>query len=383
MEDAEFQEVLRTVRSYVRDVVVPAEDVIEETDEIPEAIRRGAADMGLFGYALPEEYGGLGLSTAQDARLAIELGYTTPAFRSMFGTNNGIAGQVLVNFGTEEQKKRFLPRMATGECVASFALTEPDAGSDPSGLRTRAVRDGDTYVIDGHKRFITNANWSTILIVFARTGGPGADGISVFVVDTDTPGVRIGPRDRKMGQRGSTTAEIHFDGVRVPADRLIGGVESAGYAAAMRSLARGRVHIAACCVGMAQRLVDESVRYAAAAKQNTTTIGEFQLVQGLLAESATDLYAGRSLVLDAARAYDDGSDRRIGPSAAKLFCSEMLGRVADRAVQVHGGTGYMHGVPVERLYRDARLYRIYEGTSEIQKVIIAKRLLAAEGSARA
>ncbi|MFC0527280.1 acyl-CoA dehydrogenase family protein [Phytohabitans kaempferiae] len=378
MEEAEFQEILRTVRAYVREVVVPAEDVIEETDEIPEAIRRGAADMGLFGYALPEEYGGLGLTTLQDARLAIEFGYTTPAFRSMFGTNNGIAGQVLANFGTDEQKKRFLPRMATGECVASFALTEPEAGSDPSGLRTRAVRDGDDYVIDGHKRFITNANWSTILIVFARTGGPGAAGISVFVVDTDTPGVTVGPRDKKMGQRGSTTAEIHFDGVRVPSDRLIGGVESAGYAAAMRSLARGRVHIAACCVGMAQRLVDESVRYAASAKQGGTTLGDFQLVQAHLGESATDLCAGRALVLDAARTYDDGSDRRIGPSAAKLFCSEMLGRVVDRAVQVHGGMGYMHGVPVERLYRDARLYRIYEGTSEIQKIIIARRLLAEE-----
>jgi acyl-CoA dehydrogenase len=383
MEEAEFREVLGTVRAYVREVVVPAEDVIEETDEIPETIRRGAADMGLFGYALPEEYGGLGLTTTQDARLAIELGYTTPAFRSMFGTNNGIAGQVLVNFGTDEQKRRFLPPMATGECVASFALTEPEAGSDPSGLRTRAVRDGGDYVIDGHKRFITNASSSTVLIVFARTGGPGADGISVFVVDTDTPGVTVGPRDKKMGQRGSTTAEVHFDGVRVAADRLIGGVESAGYAAAMRSLARGRVHIAACCVGMAQRLVDESVRYAASAKQGGTTLGDFQLVQGHLGESATDLYAGRALVLDAARAYDDGSDRRIAPSAAKLFCSEMLGRVADRAVQVHGGMGYMHGVPVERLYRDARLYRIYEGTSEIQKVIIARRLLAGERSARA
>lgn len=379
MEASEFADVLSVVRSYVRDVVVPAEEEIEARDEIPEAIRRGAAQMGLFGYALPVEYGGMGLSASQDVELAIELGYTTPAFRSMFGTNNGIAGQVLVNFGTDEQKQEFLPKLASGEYVASFALTEPEAGSDPSGLRTRADRDGDFYVLNGQKRFITNANWSNILIVFARTGGPGPDGISVFVVDTDAPGVTIGPRDKKMGQRGSTTAEIFFDNVRVPASRLVGQTESGGYAAAMRSLVKGRVHIAACCVGMATRLVDDSVAYASTAKQGGTVIGDFQLVQALLAESQTDLLAGRALALAAGRAYDDGSDRRVLPSAAKLFCSEMVGRVADRAVQIHGGMGYIHGVSVERLYRDARLYRIYEGTSEIQKVIIARQLLRSKG----
>jgi acyl-CoA dehydrogenase len=379
VEAAEFADVLALVRSYVREVVVPAEEEIEATDEIPAAIRRGAAQMGLFGYALPVQYGGMGLSAAQDVQLAMELGYTTPAFRSMFGTNNGIAGQVLVNFGTDEQKQEFLPRLASGECVASFALTEPEAGSDPSGLRTRAVRDGDSYVLNGQKRFITNANWSNILIVFARTGGPGAQGISVFIVDTDAPGVTVGPRDKKMGQRGSTTAEVFLDDVRVPATRLVGENESGGYAAAMRSLVKGRVHIAACCVGMASRLVDDSVAYASTAKQGGTVIGEFQLVQGLLAESQTDLLAGRALALAAGRAYDDESDRRVLPSAAKLFCSEMVGRVADRAVQIHGGMGYIHGVSVERLYRDARLYRIYEGTSEIQKVIIAGQLLRSKG----
>ncbi|GGO82705.1 acyl-CoA dehydrogenase family protein [Nonomuraea cavernae] len=382
MDSGEFASVLDTVRSFVREVVVPAEDLIEEADEIPEAIRRDAAAMGLFGYALPEEYGGLGFTALQDARLAMELGYTTPAFRSMFGTNNGIAGQVLVNFGTERQKREFLPRMAAGECVAAFALTEAEAGSDPGGLRTSAVADGGDYVINGQKRFITNAGWSDILMVFARTGGLGAEGISVFVVDTDAPGVTVGPRDKKMGQRGSTTAEIFFDDVRVPASRLVGEVESEGFAAAMRSLAKGRLHIAACCVGMAGRLVEESVSYAATAKQGGTVIGEFQQVQAMLAESQTDLLAGRALVLAAAEAYDDGSDRRIAPSSAKLFCSEMVGRVADRAVQIHGGSGYIHGVPVERFYRDARLYRIYEGTSEVQKVIIARQLLRAAAAGR-
>lgn len=376
MEPSEFEQVLAAVRRFVREQVVPAEDEIEETDAIPERIRRGAAEMGLFGYALPVEYGGLGATATEDVRLAMEVGYTTPAFRSMFGTNNGIAGQALVNFGSEEQKRTFLPKLASGEYVASFALTEPEAGSDPSGLRTTAVRDGDHYVINGQKRFITNANWSDLLIVFARTGTPdsGAKGISVFVVDTDTPGVTVGPRDHKMGQRGSTTAEIFFADARVPADRLV-GAEGEGFTAAMRSLGKGRLHIAACCVGMASRLVEESVSYAATARQAGTVIGEFQQVQALLADSQTDLLAGRALVLATAATYDDGSDRRLAPSAAKLFCSEMVGRVADRAVQVHGGMGYVHGVPVERFYRDARLYRIYEGTSEVQKVVIARQLL--------
>jgi acyl-CoA dehydrogenase len=376
MESSDFEQILDAVRRFVRDEVVPAEEEIEDTDAIPDRIRRAAAEMGLFGYALPEEYGGFGATATEDARLAMEIGYTTPAFRSMFGTNNGIAGQVLVNLGTAEQKRAFLPKLARGEYVASFALTEPEAGSDPSGLRTRAVRDGDDYVINGQKRFITNANWSNLLVVFARTGTPesGAKGLSAFVVDTDTPGVRVGPRDKKMGQRGSTTAEVFFTDVRVPAARLV-GVEGEGFSAAMRSLAKGRVHVAACCVGMASRLVEESVGYAAAAKQGGTVIGEFQQVQALLADSQTDLLAGRALVLATAAAYDDGSDRRLAPSAAKLFCSEMVGRVADRAVQVHGGMGYVHGVPAERFYRDARLYRIYEGTSEVQKVVIARQLL--------
>ena len=381
MDASDLDDLLAVVRTFVREQVVPAEDEIEETDAIPERIRTAAAGMGLFGYALPEEYGGLGFTATDDARLAMEIGYTTPSFRSMFGTNNGIAGQVLVNAGTDQQKETFLPRLASGEAVASFALTEPEAGSDPSRLRTQARRDGDSYVIDGQKRYITNAARSDLLMVFARTGGPGADGISVFVVDTDTPGVTVGPPDKKMGQRGSTTSEVFFDGVRVPADRLVGGVESAGFATAMRSLAKGRLHIAACCVGMAQRLVDETVAHAASARQGGTLLADFQQVQALIADSQTDLLAGRALVLQTAAAYDDGSDRRLAPSAAKLFCSEMVGRVADRAVQVHGGAGYMHGVAVERFYRDARLYRIYEGTSEVQKVVIARQLLRAAARA--
>jgi acyl-CoA dehydrogenase len=376
MQDAEFTDVLDAVRGFVRTKVVPREDEIEETDDIPADIRRAAAEMGLFGYTLPPEYGGLGASLAEDVQLAFEFGYTTPAFRSMFGTNNGIAGQVLVNSGTDEQKQRWLPRLAEG-AIASFALTEAEAGSDPSGLTTKATKDGDGYVLSGAKRFITNAPLADLFVVFARTdpAAHGTRGISVFLVEAGREGVRVGPKDRKMGQAGAWTAEVLFDQVRVPATALVGGEEGAGFGAAMRSLVRGRVHIAAICVGMADRLLAESVAHARSARQGGQPIGEFQLVQAMLAEIQTGAYAGRAMVAEAARNYDSGADRRIGPSAAKLFCSEMVGRAADLAVQVHGGLGYMHGIPVERMYRDARLFRIYEGTSEIQKLIIGRALV--------
>jgi len=376
MHDAEFTDVLDAVRSFVRTKVVPREDEIEEADAIPADLRRAAAEMGLFGYTLPAEYGGLGASLSQDVQLAFELGYTTPAFRSMFGTNNGIAGQVLVNSGTDEQKQRWLPALAEG-AIASFALTEAEAGSDPSGLTTKATRDGDGYVLSGAKRFITNAPLADLFVVFARTdpAARGTHGISVFLVEAGRDGVRVGPKDRKMGQAGAWTAEVLFDEVEVPASALVGGQEGAGFGAAMRSLVRGRVHIAAICVGMADRLLAESVAHARSARQGGQPIGEFQLVQAMLAEIQTGAYAGRAVVSDAARKYDSGADRRIGPSAAKLFCSEMVGRAADLAVQVHGGLGYMHGIPVERMYRDARLFRIYEGTSEIQKLIIGRALI--------
>jgi acyl-CoA dehydrogenase len=381
MDQVDFTDVLSAVHTFIRKDVVAAEDEIEESDSIPDRIRQAAADMGLFGYALPEEYGGLGLTAVQDAHLAMEFGWTAPAFRSMFGTNNGIAGQVLVNAGTQAQKERWLPGLASGELVASFALTEPEAGSDPSGLRTKAVRDGDDYLISGQKRFITNALSAQLLMVFARTGdGTGTQGISVFVVPTDTEGVTIGPKDAKMGQRGTATSEIFFDAARVPAENLVGEVEGAGFGTAMRSLVKGRVHIAALSVGMAERLIDESLRHATTNSQGGEKLASFQLVQAMLAESRAEAYAGRAMVLEAARQYDDESDRRIAPSAAKLYCTEMVGRVADRAVQIHGGMGYMREVPVERFYRDCRLYRLYEGTSEIQKIIIAKQMVKAYAS---
>ncbi|WP_433240814.1 acyl-CoA dehydrogenase family protein [Actinomadura nitritigenes] len=374
MEPQDFADVLKAVRSFVRDEVVPREEEIEETDEIPEPLRRTSRDMGLFGYALPEEYGGLGLSLSEEVRLVFELGYTSPAFRSMFGTSNGIAGQVLVHSGTDEQNAAWLPRLASGEIVGAFALTEAEAGSDPSTLSTAAVRDGDDYVIDGAKRFITNAPEADVFMVFARTGGTGSRGISTFLVESGTPGLSVGPADQKMGQRGAHTAEVFFDGVRVPATAMV-GPEGTGFRTAMASLAHGRLSIAALCVGLAQRILDDTVEYAKNRSQGGSAIGEYQLIQGLIADSQAELYAGRSMVLEAARAYDAGEDTKLGPSCAKYFCSEMVGRVADRGVQVFGGMGYMRGVSVERFFRDVRLFRIYEGTSQIQQLVIARSLL--------
>ncbi|MGC5248612.1 acyl-CoA dehydrogenase family protein [Gordonia sp. DT219] len=373
----DFEQIRSVVHDFIRTKVVPRETEIMETDAIPGDLRAQAAEMGLFGYAIPQEWGGLGLDLTQDVELAMEFGYTTLALRSMFGTNNGIAGQVLVNFGTDEQKTAWLGRIAAGDVVASFALTEPGAGSNPAGLRTKAVRDGDEWVIDGQKRFITNAPIADLFVVFARTrAAEGKNtGIAVFLVPADTAGVAVGVKDKKMGQEGAWTADVTFDGVRVPASALVGGDEETGYRAAMTSLARGRIHIAALAVGQAQRALDESVAYAAGATQGGKPIGSFQLVQAMLADQQTGVMAGRALVRDAAQKYVTGEDRRTAPSVTKLYCTEMVGKVADLAVQIHGGTGYMREVPVERIYRDVRLLRLYEGTSEIQRLIIGGNLM--------
>ena len=376
VDDDDFQQILAQTRQFVRTVVVPREQEILATDRVPDDLRDQAKNMGLFGYAIPQEWGGLGLDITQDVELAMELGYTSLALRSMFGTNNGIAGQVLVGFGTDEQKARWLEALASGK-VASFALTEPGAGSNPAGLRTKAIRDGADWLISGEKRFITNAPVADLFVVFARTrpaddAGPG---IAVFLVPADTAGVEVGAKDAKMGQEGAWTADVRFTDVRVPAGALVGGSEDIGYRAAMTSLARGRIHIAALAVGTAQRALDESVTYAATATQGGTPIGNFQLVQAMLADQQTGVMAGRALVREAARLWITEQDRRIAPSAAKVFCTEMAGKVADLAVQIHGGSGYMREVPVERIYRDVRLLRLYEGTSEIQRLIIGSNLV--------
>lgn len=379
VSDSDFADILAATRQFIRNQVVPRELEIMAADRVPDDIRDKTKNMGLFGYAIPQEWGGLGLNLAQDVELAMEFGYTSLALRSMFGTNNGIAGQVLVGFGTDEQKSRWLEGIASGDVVASFALTEPGAGSNPAGLRTKAVKDGDQWVINGRKQYITNAPTAGLFIVFARTRPADAEGpgIAVFLVPADTTGIQIGAKDAKMGQEGAWTADVSFDDVRVGQDTLVGGSEDIGYRAAMTSLARGRVHIAALAVGSAQRALDESVAYAATATQGGTPIGNFQLVQAMLADQQTGVMAGRALVREAARLWVTGEDRRIAPSSAKLFCTEMAGNVADLAVQIHGGSGYMRDVPVERIYREVRLLRLYEGTSEIQRLIIGGGLVKA------
>jgi len=390
MDPAVFAEVLSSTRQFIRDRVVPRETEIDDRDEVPEDLRQAARQLGLSGYALPEEYGGLGLSMTEEVQLVFELGYTTPALRSLFGTNNGIAGHVLMVGGTPAQQAHWLPRIASGEVITSFALTEPEAGSDPSTLTTRADpvqragAAGGGWAISGTKRYITNAPAADLFMVFARTDQdqPGGRGISAFLVPRDAPGLTVGPKDRKMGQAGAWTADVYLDRVPVGADALVGGEGGLGrgFHIAMGCLAHGRVGISAMCVGMAGRLVDESVAWASQRRQSGRPIGSFQLVQGLIADSMTDYYAGRATVLDAARRFETGEDTKVGPSCAKYFTSEMVCRVADRAVQVFGGAGYMRGVAVERFYRDARLIRIYEGTSQIQQVIIARALLGEAAS---
>lgn len=380
VSDEDFVEIRQQVHDFVRDVVVPRETEIDENDAIPDDVRKAAAEMGLFGYAIPQQYGGLGLDVAQDAELAMELGYTTLAFRSMFGTNNGIAGQVLVGYGTEAQKQRWLESMADGRCIASFALTEPGAGSDPSSVRTTATWSQGRWTLDGSKRYITNAPVADLFVTFARVRGTGeSEGkIAVFLVPADSPGISVGPRDKKMGQAGAMSAEVYFQGVELDETALVSGDVQTGFRAAMSVLARGRVHISALAMGTAQRALDESVTFSAINTQGAIVTGDQQLVQAMLAEQQSLVMAGKALVREAAASYRDGTDRRIAPSAAKLFCTEAACKVADLAVQTHGGSGYMRGVTVERIYRDIRLLRLYEGTSEIQKLIIGRELIRVE-----
>jgi len=367
-----------TIRKFVDERLIPNEAVVAETDSIPEGIVQEMRELGLFGISIPEEYGGLGLNTEEEALLIFEIGRAAPAFRSMFATNVGIGSQGIVIDGTEEQKAKYLPRLASGELIGSFALTEPDVGSDAGSVRTSAVRDSDSYVLNGTKRYITNAPEAGIFTVMARTDPEkkGASGVSAFAVERGVPGLSLGKPEKKMGQQGAHVCDVIFDGCRVPADALIGGVEGVGFKTAMKVLDKGRLSIASVCVGLAERLVDDMVNYAIERKQFGKPIAEFQLIQAMLADSRAEAYAGRAMVLEAARRRDAGEDVGIDAACAKMFASEMVGRVADRCVQVHGGAGYIREYRAEQLFRDARLFRIYEGTTQIQQLIIARGLIA-------
>ncbi|WP_066656227.1 MULTISPECIES: acyl-CoA dehydrogenase family protein [unclassified Sphingomonas] len=378
--DAEtFDALIDTVRRFVAERLRPLEAEVEEADAIPAQIVEEMKALGLFGLSIAEEYGGLGLTMVEECRVALELGRTTPAFRSTFGTNVGIGSQGLVMAGTPEQKAEWLPKIATGEIVTSFALTEPDVGSDSGAVKARAVKDGDVYRLSGTKRYITNADKASLFTVMARTGDePGARGVSAFLVPRDLPGVSIGEPEKKMGQKGAKVADVNFDDVPVPiANRL--GEEGEGFKIAMRVLDRGRLHISAVSVGVAERLIADCVAYATERKQFGKPIAEHQLIQAMIADSKTEALAARALVLETAAAKDAGKDVVMESAAAKLFATEMVGRVADRAVQIFGGAGYIADYGIERLYRDVRLFRIYEGTSQIQQLIIARETLKRGG----
>jgi acyl-CoA dehydrogenase len=370
---------LESVARFVRERLVPNEAQVADDDEIPPAIVDEMKAMGLFGLSIPVEYGGIGLTMEEEVRVAFELGRTSPAFRSLIGTNNGIGSQGIVLDGTPEQKARYLPRLASGELIGSFALTEAGSGSDAASLTTTAVRaaDGAHYVLNGTKRYITNAPEAGIITVMARTDPSerGARGISAFIVERETTGLSLGKPDRKMGQRGAHTCDVILEGCRVPATQLIGGREGVGFKTAMKVLDKGRLHIAAVCVGTAERMLADALAYALERKQFGQPIAEFQLVQAMLADSKTEIYAAHSMVLDAARLRDDGHDAGTEAACAKLFASEMCGRVADRAVQIHGGAGYIADYAIERFYRDVRLFRLYEGTSQIQQLVIARNMI--------
>jgi acyl-CoA dehydrogenase len=373
-----FDLLLSTLRRFVAERLRPLEGQVGEEDEVPAQVVAEMKEMGLFGLSIPEEYGGLGLSMSEEVRVALELGRTSPAFRSVFGTNVGIGSQGLVMAGSDAQKAQWLPRIASGEIITSFALTEPGAGSDSASVQTRAVRDGDVYRLSGTKRYITNADKASLFTVMARTGGEGAKGVSAFLVPSDLPGLSIGKPEKKMGQQGAHACDVNFDDVPVPAANRL-GEEGEGFKIAMRVLDRGRLHIAAVCVGVAERLIVDAVAYASERKQFGKAIADFQLVQAMIADSKTEAMAARALVLEAAALKDAGEGIVLQAAAAKYFASEMVGRVADRAVQIFGGAGYIADYGVERLYRDVRLFRIYEGTSQIQQLVIARETLKRGG----
>lgn len=369
--------IVQTIRQFVNNQLIPKEDWVAENDRLPEDIISQMRELGLFGLTIPEEYGGLGVTMEEEVTLAFELGRTSPAFRSLIGTNNGIGSSGLVIDGTEAQKQKYLPRLASGEIIGSFCLTEPESGSDAASLRTTAIKDGDTYVLNGTKRYITNAPQAGIFTVMARTDPENkrSGGISAFIVESDTPGITLGKIDKKMGQKGAHTCDVIFDNCVVPADALIGGVEGVGFKTAMKVLDKGRLHIAAASTGAATRMLDDALRYAVERKQFGQPIANFQLIQAMLADSKAEIYAAKSMVLDASRRRDEGKDVVTESSCAKMFATEMCGRVADRAVQIHGGAGYIADYGIERFYRDVRLYRLYEGTTQIQQIIIARNMI--------
>ena len=379
MDTESFDLLLDTLRRFVAERLRPLEARVADEDAIPDSLIAEMREMGLFGLSIPQEFGGLGLSMVEEIEVAFVLGGTTPAMRSAFGTNVGIGSQAIVQDGNDAQKAEWLPRIASGEIITSFALTEPDVGSDSGAVKTRATKakgeDGaDGYRLSGSKRYITNADKADLFTVMARTGGEGAGGVSAFLVPRDSAGLGVGAPEAKMGQQGAHVCDVNFDDVFVPAENRV-GPEGEGFKVAMRVLDRGRLHISAVCVGVAERLIADAVAYATQRKQFDQPISDFQMIQAMIADSKAECMAAKALVRETARKKDAGERITLDCAAAKLIASEMVGRVADRAVQILGGAGYIADYGVERLYRDVRLFRIYEGTSEIQRLIIARETI--------
>ena len=376
LDQVSFSIILDTIKKFVDNKLIPREEEVSDTNKIPEDIIKEMQKLGLFGISIPNEYGGSNLSMEQEVMLTFELGRASPAFRSIAGTNIGIGSQAIVMSGTEKQKNKYLPKFATGELIGSFALTEPDSGSDAMSITTTAKKIGNKYIINGTKRYITNAPIAGVFSVMAKTKPEKkSSSISCFLVDSNSPGLTIGKPDKKMGQRGALTSDVIFDDCEVKEDSLLGGKEGIGFTTAMKVLDKGRLHISGICVGLSERLLYESLKFSTNRIQFGEEVSNFQLIQAMIADSKAEILAAKSLVLNTAIMRDNGNIVTLESSCAKLFSSEILGKVADRAVQIHGGAGYMADYPVERLYRDARLFRIYEGTSQIQQLIIARETI--------
>ena len=377
MNEDDITLLLDAVRRLVNEKLIPAEAQIDRQHRIPDELLDLMRQMGLFAYAIPAEHGGLGLNKWAEVRMIFEFCRAAPAYRSYVGTTNGVGGKSIVVDGTEAQKQRYLPAVAAGELIVSFCLTEPGSGSDAKSLSTTARREGDRYVLNGSKRFISNAPIAGLFTVMARTdpGDKSAAGISAFLVEAGTPGLHVDPPLEKMGQLGAPTADVIFSDCRIPGEALLGGIEGQGFITAMKVLDDARIHMGAVCVGLSARLLEEMTAYAMERQQFGKPIAEFQLIQAMIADSEAEYLAARAMVEQTARQMDAGENVTKAAAASKYFASETVWRIADRAVQVHGGYGYMRETAVERLFRDARLLRIFEGTSQIMQLVIAREAM--------
>ena len=377
MDQDVFGAFIVQLRDYVRQRLIPAEKEVISTGLIPDAILAEMREMGLFGITLPQAYGGSGMNVCQYVETIRELSYAMPCFKTILSINIGMTGSAIAKSGTEAQKTHWLPRLAAGE-VASFGLTEPGSGSDSAGMRSIALREGDGYVLNGTKRYISNAPFAGVALIMARTQAealPGNAHISAFIVPMNTPGITVGKSDKTMGQAGSHIADIIMEDVRLPAEALLGGVEGKGFRQAMQSLDNGRLSVAGAAAGYARRALDTGVLYATQRKAFGEPISNFQLIQAMIADSEAELYATECMIADACRRADGGEKVLMKAAAAKMFASETCCRIADRVVQIHGGAGYLAEYEAERFFRDSRIYRIYEGTTQILQLVIAKQVL--------